>query len=300
MQDEPAGVTTASLTAALAGGWGIRAPTLRYLPVGAGGYHWEADGRWFLTVTDAAFAPLERALRTALSLHLPFVVAPIPARNGSPLRPLARPFNLAVFPLVDGVAGEFGPHPPADRPAVIDMLAALHRAPAGAAPPPELRLAGRASLAAGRASLAAGRAWAGGPYAAAARRLLREHASLIASRLAELDRLGRIIADAPTVVTHGEPHPGNILRTPDGPRLIDWDTVRLAPPERDLWFADDSASLARYAAATGHTPRPEALAFYRLMWNLADIAAYAAALRRPHAEGGDAEAALRYLRANLA
>ena len=41
--------------------------------------------------------------------------------------------------------------------------------------------------------------------------------------------------DAEVVLTHGEPHPGNTMRTEDGWRLIDWDTARIAPPERDLW-----------------------------------------------------------------
>jgi spectinomycin phosphotransferase len=40
----------------------------------------------------------------------------------------------------------------------------------------------------------------------------------------------------PVVVTHGEPHPGNILRAAGGLYLIDWDTVGLALPERDLWM----------------------------------------------------------------
>jgi hypothetical protein len=41
------------------------------------------------------------------------------------------------------------------------------------------------------------------------------------------------------------------------------------------------------------------LAFYRLMWNLADIAVYAADFRRPHGESADGRAALTYLRASL-
>ena len=30
------------------------------------------------------------------------------------------------------------------------------------------------------------------------------------------------------VLTHGEPHPGNTMRTVDGWRLIDWDTALVA------------------------------------------------------------------------
>ena len=33
------------------------------------------------------------------------------------------------------------------------------------------------------------------------------------------------------VVTHGEPHVGNAIRTEAGWMLVDWDTTLLAPPE---------------------------------------------------------------------
>ena len=41
-------------------------------------------------------------------------------------------------------------------------------------------------------------------------------------------------AGGPHVITQGEPHPGNVLRTLAGLRLIDWDVSALARPERDL------------------------------------------------------------------
>ncbi|MFG2077560.1 phosphotransferase family protein [Nonomuraea maritima] len=63
-------------------------------------------------------------------------------------------------------------------------------------------------------------------------------------------------AGAP-VLTHGEPHPGNVLRAGSRTLLVDWDTVGTAPPERDLWHVvRDAGDLARYAAATGRTPDP--------------------------------------------
>jgi aminoglycoside phosphotransferase (APT) family kinase protein len=37
-------------------------------------------------------------------------------------------------------------------------------------------------------------------------------------------------------LTHGEPHPGNVIGTDDGWLLVDWDTAAIAQPERDLWF----------------------------------------------------------------
>ena len=105
------------------------------------------------------------------------------------------------------------------------------------------------------------------------------------------------------MITHGEPHPGNVLRTADGPLLIDWDTVMLAPPERDLWMlmigsepqGADAEIRARYERETGRAVSMELIAFYRLWWVLADIAIYADELRREHGEGPDPASSLTYL-----
>ncbi len=90
----------------------------------------------------------------------------------------------------------------------------------------------------------------GGPYAERARQLLLAHAADLEKLTAAYDVLAARIAARPErfVVTHGEPHAGNVMLTPDGLVLIDWDTARLAPPERDLWTlaeADESL-LDRY------------------------------------------------------
>jgi hypothetical protein len=79
--------------------------------------------------------------------------------------------------------------------------------------------------------------WTAGPYGEPARDLLRRHATRIRTWLAEFDTFAAAAGRTTNwAITHGEPHPGNILRTPAGPELIDGDTVRLAPPERDLWM----------------------------------------------------------------
>src|SRR3954451_13338532 len=108
MRDKPAGVTEAMLVTALRDGWGIEVHEIVYLPVGAGGYHWQVDDRWFLTVTAAERAPLEAALRTARALRdagLDFVLAAEPAIGGDPLWPVGPRHTVSVFPLVEGVAG---------------------------------------------------------------------------------------------------------------------------------------------------------------------------------------------------
>jgi len=64
--------------------------------------------------------------------------------------------------------------------------------------------------------------------------------------------------------------------------LIDWDTVALAPAERDLWLlADQPHALANYTELTGVTPRRAGLGLYRLARTLTDLAAFVVVLRSP-------------------
>jgi spectinomycin phosphotransferase len=69
--------------------------------------------------------------------------------------------------------------------------------------------------------------------------------------------------------------------------LVDWDTVALAPRERDLWMlAEETTS---YADATGHEPDEVGVTFFRLAWDLEDIAAFTDELRSPHEHDEDTE-----------
>ncbi|WP_412538318.1 phosphotransferase [Longispora sp. K20-0274] len=319
MRDRPEGVTEAALVAALADGWGVRTRATEYVPLGAGSYHWSVttddDRALFVTVDDlggspeTGFARLGRAFDTALALRrdagLAFVVAPVPTRTGSTLWRLDSRYSLAVFPLLDGRSGRFGAHRPEDRAEIVGLLAALHAATpvvAAGAPPVDLNLPGRAGLHDALEHL--DEEWTGGPYSEPARQLLAGRAGHVARLLADLDRLVDRVRATVTdwVVTHGEPHPGNVVRTAAGPLLVDWDTVRLAPPERDLWLlaADADDVLAGYTRATGRPVDPSALALYRLWWDLADIAGYVAELRGPHRGTEDTAASWKYLSNHLA
>jgi spectinomycin phosphotransferase len=83
------------------------------------------------------------------------------------------------------------------------------------------------------------------------------------------------------------------MRTGDGYVLVDWDTVALAPPERDLWMlvTDDGEEAAAYAEATGHELDQATMHLFRLRWDLADIAAFTDLLRSPHERTKDTEKA---------
>jgi len=303
----PEGVTEAEVMAAVAEGWGIEVAGAEYAPVGGGSYHWRADGsggRWFVTVDDldrkgwlgadreTVFDGLRAAFDAALDLRdaggLEFVLGPVPTPAGESLRRVGPRHTVAVFPLVDGGALPFGDRLPDGEGAELGrMLARLHAAAPLARPwplqPPE-----RGGLE--RALGEVDREWTGGPFAEPARALVAGRAAGIRGLLETFDELAARVAarGAEPVVTHGEPHAGNVLRTGGGLRLIDWDTVGLAPPERDLWMVDASASAAR-------GPDPDAMRLYELRWRLDDLSSYLAVLRRPHVRNADTEHAIRVL-----
>ncbi len=69
--------------------------------------------------------------------------------------------------------------------------------------------------------------------------------------------------------THGEPHTRNQLTTPDSTLLIDWESLKLAPRERDLRTLDD-------AGHPQHGADPALLELFDLEWRLDEISQYAA------------------------
>jgi spectinomycin phosphotransferase len=308
VRDRPAGLREHDLRLVLAEGWRIDATALRYAAVGGGSYHWVVrDGagrRWFVTADDlddkawlghtrpAVMAGLRSAMETALALRrdagLDFVVAPVPGVDGAAVRPAGAGHAVAVFPFRSGTPGRFGEAlPAAERAARTDMLAALHRpAPAGA-PVAAIGLARREDLDAALRNL--GRPWRAGPFGEQARTLLAGAGDQIHGLLEVFDRRAGAIRADDFVITHGEPHPGNVMRV--GPRrmLIDWDTVGLGPPERDLWMVAGEEEARRYAGLTGRAVDPGLLEWYRLRWALDDISAFAHRLRSAHGRTADAE-----------
>jgi hypothetical protein len=313
MFTQPPDLAEETLRSALLDGWRFGPATLGYLPVGFGSHHWLATdargNRLFVTVddlaakltsrtdsTDAAFGRLDRAFAAALSLRrdcgLEFVVAPVPARDGRPLVRLQDRYSLLVHPYLDGEAGgadsEF--QTSSERAAQARMLAALHGArPAVLPRADDFAVPNRDTLTAALRSV--GQPWTAGPYAEPARDLLGAHAADLARLLAACDRLASRVAARPDrmVVTHGEPGAHNTMHTPAGPVLVDWDSVLLAAPERDLWdLADDDRSvLAAYSAASGTSIDQRALAFYRMWYDLFEIAGYLRLFREPHDDTAD-------------
>lgn len=297
MQGLPADLVPKDLARALAAGWHLRPVSMEYRPEGAGGYHWVLTGgdgvRHFVTVDDldrkawlgdtreAVLGGLRRALATAVALRheagLEFVVAPVPAGDGGPLRRLDGRYAVSVFPFVAGRAHSFGPYPDERlRGLALELIAALHQStPAvrGLAPAHVPGFTGRGDLAA--FLLDPDRPWDGGPFSEAARHLAATRAADLARLTAGFDRLAVTAAPAPAdlVITHGEPHPANLMSADGRLVLIDWDTVALAPPERDVsLIAAGAEDIDRYQEAAGRQLDPALITLYRLRWYLDDLA----------------------------
>lgn len=321
MLTAPSDLDVATVAGALAH-WGLREPQLRYLPVGFGSHHWRADTegeRWFVTVDDLeagfqaedAFDTLERAYRTAAALReagLEFVLAPLADDEGSSIRRLSARYAVSVTPFVDGTSTSFGAYDSEDeRRRMGELLGRLHvggrRIPAALPRRDELTIPSRAVLTGALASLDV--PWESGPYADPARAVLAASTDNVVRRLEEFDvDAARLRARSDSlVVTHGEPHRANVIvDTQDRLRLVDWDTTRLAPRERDLWLVldDELTGWDEYAAVAGDvTLDLEALGLYRRWWDLADIAVFTASLRRPHVDDEQSEANFKSLRGYL-
>ncbi len=240
MRDRPAGVTERDVARALADGWGLAAETLRYAAVGGGSYHWVVTAghpeRWFVTVDDlddkgwlgrtrpAVFSGLRAAMDAALWLRreagLGFVLAPVPALDGQAVRPLGDRHAVAVFPFLPGSPGQWDePLPGPELAELVVMLAALHRVDPAAVrlPRREMVLSWRGDLEIALREL--GRPWTGGPFTEPARALLAGAAGPVRRGLDTLDQWASgPAAAANLVITHGEPHPGNVIRMAAGAR----------------------------------------------------------------------------------
>ena len=321
MKDLPQGLDQTDLINALAEGWGLEVTNAAYRPVGAGSYHWVVTDahrkRHFVTVDDLddkgylganrdlAFDGLRRAFGATLALRLEggldFVVAPQPTPTGEAVRRIDSQFTIAVFSLIDGTSRGYGETaPPEERAELVRMLVELHAATPvtlSVARPARLQVPGRDRLES--ALHYPDDEWTGGPFSEPARALLVAHREDVLHLLESFDHLADRVAASSSalVITHGEPHSGNVVRTGGRLVLVDWDTAGLAPPERDLWMVEAGAGdeLKLYADASGRRVDKDAIALYGLRWQLDDIATYLDQLRSPHSQTADTEHAWRSL-----
>lgn len=309
MRSLPADLEAERLATTLANGWQLTTTSMQYVPKGGGSYHWKLAGErgrahfvtvddldtkdWFGGTRQETFGGLRRALGTAAALRseagLAFVVAPVPSSDGELLRRLDDRYSVSVFPFLTGHSYPFGRYPDAGlRRKAVDMVAALHLATPVAkdrAPHHVPGFQGRADLEAFVAD--PDRPWQGGPFSQDAHHLLVTRTAQIACLTDSFDHLVDATAEARanTVVTHGEPHPGNLMSVNDALVLIDWDTVALAPPERDVCLIaadEDDGVVDRYQKATGRELDRTVITLYRVRWVLDDLASAISMFRNGH------------------
>ncbi len=290
--------------------WNLEVDEFRYVPKGAGSYHWIAESagepKYFITVDDLdtkpwigerrdlTFEGLGATYEAAWALEheagLASVVAPLRCPTGSIMVRISAQYSIAVFPFVEGQASTWGdPLHDRDRTALVRTLASLHQTTLRSGVPIARRPLDIPERRALRVALSElDRPWEGGPLSESARHALATHAHCVTGWLDRMDGLAKqLMAEGGAkVLTHGEPHPGNLIRTAGGLRLIDWDTVALAFPERDLWMLDDGSGgeFSQYEDLTRRSINNTAISFYRLAWTLSDIASFGEMFRAPHDE----------------
>ena len=95
------------------------------------------------------------------------------------------------------------------------------------------------------------------------------------------------------VPTHGEPHNDNQVVDAHGPRLVDWESLALAPRERDY------ADLLTAGAGDRLDADPAMVELFALDWRLSEIDEYARWFAAPHTGSDDDHTALEGLHEEL-
>jgi spectinomycin phosphotransferase/16S rRNA (guanine(1405)-N(7))-methyltransferase len=254
---------------ALSQWWDFSTTEIRYEAVGFGSHHWiafdrDGDGR-FVTIDDV------EGNRSSASESADDVFDRLHSA-------LAAAFALRH----DGGA----------RDGALDLVVRLHGATAVAAGHADRDigpLRQRDNITDALRSL--DQPWLTGPWGEPCRHLLGDHASGVERLVAHYDALACAVLanEERMVITHGEPHAGNVMVSDGKYLLVDWDTALIAPPERDLWELDpgDGSVVDAYAAHTGNDIDPNALIFYKLWFDLDEIGSYVALFRAEHDDTAD-------------
>ncbi|WP_299444803.1 aminoglycoside phosphotransferase family protein [uncultured Phycicoccus sp.] len=300
MRTPPTDLAESDVLAVVRAGWAPAAATATYLPVGFGSHHWAVTGpdgdRWFVSADEvrepgahetlvAAFA----VAAAARSCGVDGAHGPVPAANGDLVVVVGR-WAVSVQSWLDGAVGRFGDRWSGhDASALVRLLGGLHGTPPRGAPVEDPRVLGRQALESALTATAAGRGLGSGPLAGAVDALLARFGPAVRDAFRDLDASGPPDPER-LVVTHGEPHPGNVVRAASGPVLVDWDTARLAEPERDLWLVAARTSVdvvGLYGRLTGRSVDPARMRARGLRWALVDVASFVPSLLAATVEDDD-------------
>ena len=290
MFERPRTVSDQQVLALVQQSWDEDAISAEHLPVGFGAWHWRVSAPSgpgpFLTLDPPIWhsgETIERAYASAglLSAELEFVHAPLRTASGTCCVPVGDGWLSATLWIE-------GTEPASFTPEAAGLVRRLHTVePPAGAPVWEPRVADGLV---DELRDWVGTPWDGGPLGDAARVGVR-------GRLADLDRGLRTYLDlterrdpSTYVATHGEPDVHNQLATADGRLLlVDWETLCLAPAERDLL-----GQVGDHIAGD-----PALLALFRLEWALGEVRSYSDWLRGPHCDDADTRTAALALREEL-
>ncbi|MGW7689727.1 aminoglycoside phosphotransferase [Streptomyces asiaticus] len=297
MLSRPSFISDEAIARAVAAHWLPEVAEVAYLPWGFGAHHWRvAGGGTTLFVTLDQLEPrhteatLEAAYAGAAALAaagVHVVCAPLPARSSGRFTIGLEAGTLSVTPWLDGRSPT---EEEASRPRhvreVEAALATLHRA----TPPAGLRhwTPQVGPEFADRLRARTARPWTSGPLAEEARAAIAAHDAAIirwTDRYLELADLAHSRRDQ-WVTTHGEPHNDNQVVGACGLKLVDWESLALAPRERDY------ADLLAAGAGDRLRPDPAMAELFALDWRLSEIAEYARWFAAPHTGSDDDHTAL--------
>lgn len=289
MLERPADVSDDSVLDALRLHWHPDVDEVEHLAVGWGAHHWQArvagEPELFVTLDPPTIrhtpASIEGAYAAAAALGLDFVWPSVQRLEGS--------FTLALGDRTVSVTRWLdGERPQSSTPDLPDLLGALHRAPVPEVTPVwkteiDPRLADRLG------DLLIG-PW-DSPLGAQAREALSNNMSDLDGWVREHSTLVLDVDPSAYVVTHGEPGVHNQWQAQGRTWLIDWESLRLGPRERDL------ATLVHDGVVTDGDPAM--IRLFDLEWRLSEVWSFASWLQGPHRGDADDHAALAGLREEL-
>lgn len=277
--------------------YGLAPIAITFLPLGAdvdtAVYRVEtSDGNFHFLKLRRRFVPASVAVPALLAGQgVEAVLAPYPTHSGQ-FHASCAEFTLSLTPFVTGVSGWEQELTPPQWRELGRALGALHQATLPAAIANSLPVETYTSLARAEVGTLLEKA-APSPRTDAVtrefKRLLQQQRSAIECLLSGAHELGERLrlAPPPNVLCHGDIHAGNVLLFNGRLFIVDWDTLLLAPPERDLMFIGggvggcwNKPQEAEWFK-TGYGPypwNPTTLAYYRCERIVQDIAEFAHAL----------------------
>lgn len=282
MLEPPPDTTDADVLTVVRTHWEPRADAVEHLPVGWGAHHWRVDVAGAPTLVATldpdlprhTHASLEAAYATTAALDLDFVWAPLPRIDGG--------FTVPVGLRTASVTGWLEGRRPAES--VVDLpelLGALHSVPA---PPTTRTWSSEIPGDLGdRIRDLLQQAWSE-PFGPAARELVSRHLAQVGGWVREHARLVDLADPTTYVVTHGEPGVHNQWLARGRTWLLDWESLVLAPRERDL------ATLVHEGRDVDHDR--EMVRLFDLEWRLSEIWSFSRWLQGPHEGNADDRTAL--------